>query len=1801
MEVKDLVRVNQDGIIANAVNFEMLADPTKNSELCKGFIFSFDRSQETRKKTTIGVVEAVIEGFKSPNKPKIHLMVQDYGRGKSHFALVMANFFAKPLDHPDVINILSQIANASGHDASSVREYLIDYKKQNPRHLVIPLTGGRGDLRRLLLQKLRETLEAEGITDTVAHHICDAPLQFLKKLNTEQQNRANNYIQNHYAELGNIQTLIHRLKRQDYNAISIVKEMSQEVMGFGVAFDFDTGLDVVTILNELIDKLCQGTNKRFSGILILLDELNQYLQDWSYNKAAAGGLTLQNITDLCEDNKSRISLISFTQIRPSTATAQALNANEVKVYQQLATRLEVPESVYEVESKLEHVVDRLLLQESYPEAWAEFGHKCIGSLFDETTALFERYTVWYKENGWQRDEIYRVITYGCYPLHPITTFLLCHLDFTQGRTAIQFLKKEVNDFIQNQTQAINDEGKPNLIFPYVLVSAFNSNFSSYPIHTDYLKARQSIASSAEGNDLCVLEALFLYFASSDKLKKLDTEGHEKILSRLTGLSENIVKISLEKLRKHYGVLFETESTKTYHFYLKYSINDLQAEIAEAAKKKHATIEGIVSFCNQSIERYLNNKNVPGSDFIEDKRLNPETWQFANLVCTFRDFLGLIKPQGQIITDGQQRGTILYILTATDDEARQVRESIGDYLVNSKHNAYLIIGLPEKGLEDLPHIYLRYSILITLTSTERDKYGQAYTEFEKDLRETLEKRLKDLFLKSQLYYVEHNRISSQPRHFEKKLVSKLLGARYSLVPPIGSDKIKSNSSGGQIISYACRNLLTSGELALSLPNQSYETVYDQTFSERWRLLNKTSTRYLVQEPENPIVRQAWDKIDELTALFGQSERTISTQIIWEVLSSPPYGYDELTFSMLFVSWTVKHQRELVFSGNERITKRNEKSTFLKRQQLREWVLLKSNIFDKPSDFITWLTKNDTELIRRKALTRPQIVAPMSLIQAHTYLADLELFIAQPNAELHERDASQNDRNRIQRSFDEINKWRQEIEKFKEEIQVASIEKLLSDLYPNHKKIAFPELSKESLYQIIPDEHMIGLQKHSYEKLLERIHEEIEKVCRRAKKTSSESALEICENETKKILKFLRQTSGLPSVLTENLKAALEKGRLRLEQTKEQERISEIIKQVQNFYSKLGINPSQDHLQIISSEMEEYARQLPNLNNDPDFISLLNKITDQQKQLINNLNNFETRINQLTSFQEASLLGKEISLQIPRYTEESSKHRIQTLNESLQSKLHQFQQLQTAATIAQTRIEQLRRDLRNLIQSQDFKQVFEGYQEIQKATIPEEFQSLPNAIQLRKEWITIQEKSQKEVEKKLSKLVEQTIIRLDEYDRVRNQIEQVRKALVANDVFPQFIEKFTKQLKSLKQRQKDLLEQDEDEKVMRDLRNVQYEQTCIGHEIALHQIDKFVSNLHHLQPYTTEIESKRLTLRQRLDEKKTRLVTIQDKLRMVDEKTLTALRKDITTLEDWFEGSSYSEECASIQTKLEEMEGDFGRINRLPTLKAQSATLAECEKALIQIAEARNSLSDPNRFAKRINELEDEVQNLHNSLIRDLNAKQTEIQTLKLEQVRSFRDALTKIEWKYKESKAESTYNTIFKQADRLFDFVRLRIDLMKTESIATCEGNKRQLVQWLESHPDLPDFIQQHVEHDLKYIDAQIERVRQHKKTKALQWISDLQTRHTAAQSQANELDQAESAMKILDTIEKSSETYQEFLKDDSFSNRLVPIEDWCRSAVSRSHETQIRTLFQKLSFGKQAELLKQLEYIMHKEQSAQTS
>ena len=1780
MLLNQLVTINEEALVANAVSFELMDNTEKNLHLCRGFVFNYDPDPKNNKSSTVGVLDAIRRSFHSPSEPNIHLMVQDYGKGKSHFALAVANFFKKPCDSGEVQGILQQVECATSNNGilESLRLY-----KQRGRHLVICLSGDKTiDLKKHFLQALRKSLESEGITDSIAQQICKLPLKYLKGLDAKQREAAEAFLKRQKDQDVDLKAIEQLLKKDNYEVIPLVKEICYELTG--VTPDFDADVDVEAILTDLINQLCMGATPRFQGILILFDELYNYLQLWANDPVRAGSSTLQNITNVCENFKGRIALISFTQRRPQRVTPPK-NAED---YNRLVSRLELLPSTYEPAASLELVLDGLLKQQDKTVAWQEFRSRWNDTLTDINTNIYQNHTAkYYKSRNWSSQNFFTHMTLGCFPLHCLTSYLLCNLDFTQGRTAIQFVQENVKRFILEQ--AVDNNGSLNFIYPVALVDAFADNFatSDYSTYSAYKHAHDSIAASADAEELIVLKALFLYYASAStkKLTKLDNDKHEEVLSLLTGMSEAKVKANLDKLCKVREVIYPNQADNTYRFYSgSSSIQDLRKRIEEEVANKTPSIDGVGEYCQSDLQRYCGYDTVSPIQFIEENQLMSSDWLFKCAVYTATKFRKALT--GHHLID--EIGIVAYVIAETSEELAVLKSEIAHLLAPSSADPTSVkrriaVAIASQPAEDIARLLL---MLKNAKSKSVQEFGAALTQLQQQLQQQIDRKTTELF-KSCIYYCHSDKVPLSDRTNPSRVSSAILKDLYYLVPPIAKiDKMALKSpKGGEIIGYVSNRLLENDLRPRAFPQQAYENVVTPVFVKSWRMLRQNSEYLVVQVPTQPNVKAAWDKISEMTNLGEQSERVVEIAKIWETLSNPPYGYNEYTFTILFVGWLAHHRSEVFLKGGFGIPQKKSESVLVRHEAIKNWAA--TNVFDKPKDFVNvWLKNGRPTLIRRKPSPCPEVPNSVDYDRAQQFIQEINncLSGAPDPAKVNEITNTRQWLTSGVKRIDELFEPVLEAELSGTEILTkADIERLLRICSQLQQPL--PVIVEGGL-SISFTEQQQRQRKEALQAVIERIGQVI--------KTESEPQSLLTEADCgaykTDIQRMTAQISqaNLPPWFVDTLQDALRKADSALAEIVEQNKVDNCLLQIQRLYKTLSDLATQDDYVRIQTETEKLAKDVPAARETDIYRNTIQDIEEKQDKLIRQVANWENQFSPGISREQAMQLSQSINRQLNRFTDEDSQPRLHELLQRLDNIILERESEERIEEQLQNVIASAGRRLQDIKSLNNLSDAFQAYQELSQLSPS----TVKPAIEVKKQLEALKIEGYTAISSKLAQSIdasERQLNQLSDYERVKGLIQR------SQDIVAGY-EEFTAVRNSLKEAERNLEAQHED--LQKRLQDRQIIEAIHQHipakantihlcEEAIGAIDSLRSKLNYLEQFTDEIDKVVQAFRDKIANYNNNLRNLRDRLSKVEaSKHLDSIRDEYAKLDLVFKDSTAYPTYQQLQDVIQLLAEDLELVRHQETLYQQSNSVASCTHALEIIGNEKVKLHDVDRFGAKLLLLEDHLRQKQQGYIIQLNELQGKLSSIKtLKEAQKLQAELADKSAYYRESQEEERYKGITSEVNAIVNILQIS-ETQKLDTIQACQAEQQRLLQWRDATEDTPT-VKILLESMLVKLEQTQQRVEKQLHSATSSWLESLENQDTRLEQFSDRSKKLDAASQLLKQIRRQKNQHEQMLEAEQ-KQTVERIKNHCVEIQNQDRESTILVLFQELPREQRESLLKRL-------------
>lgn len=410
-KIRDIVSIDAQAVLSNAIQLSWYGDPThkvENDRLAAGFVFGNRPMQKVGNHTessSLPLFEKIRDSFGNQNAANIFTVVANYGHGKSHFALVLANYFGHGKDDPIIENISEHIAMCSDPvTADGFR----NYKKQTVKpHLVVTLSGHEfQDLRQGFLRALRKAMDSnESTRDKPIKSVWVRAADWLKSLSPDQIEQSESFLATKHNT--DLESLSHALATFSTGSDFVARDLSRELNG--IEANFGSEVNLKEVITDVIDTYCSGNEAPFRRLLILFDELGIYAEQWCHNRAAAGGLAPQEIFEACSDRRGKVCFVGFVQ-RELGEFVKGFSADTQTDFQKWAGRMPA-DSVYLLVSNLEEVISKLIVKKpKWKQTISDFSPR----LLEESSSAREvipRYA-----QAWDENSFFGSVTRDCFQI-----------------------------------------------------------------------------------------------------------------------------------------------------------------------------------------------------------------------------------------------------------------------------------------------------------------------------------------------------------------------------------------------------------------------------------------------------------------------------------------------------------------------------------------------------------------------------------------------------------------------------------------------------------------------------------------------------------------------------------------------------------------------------------------------------------------------------------------------------------------------------------------------------------------------------------------------------------------------------------------------------------------------------------------------------------------------------------------------------------------------------------------------------------------------------------------------------------------------------------------------------------------------------------------------------------------------------------------------------------------------------------------------------------------------------------------
>lgn len=921
MLIKDLVKIDEHGAFRSDVQLSDYDDPKLNLDLLRSYIFTVSApfaGGAGRDFSAKDVLDRLKSAFSVERFENRFVLTANYGHGKSHLALTLANFFARPAESEEVRIIFKRLEQVLNNPAalSGYREF----KQSKGEFLVIRLRGdGFDDLQdgfmRALEHALREHNKTRDINLPFWH---SHAVKWLDSLSGESRQKVELFLAGYNTDLASLRQEIR--KSESYE---LIREAFKHMIGFYPDFGREVSLKDLVIW--AVDEVCAPNG--MGGLLILFDEFSLFLQKYATSRMAG---KLQDLLNGISDRQGKSAFLAFTQIDIDSVLDTYTQRNPHQDVQKELDRLPRDKRA-RLFSLMEGVLDAYLKQdESAWQAWMQ-QHQHIRPVMSRNREMLydyfsRRYDVTLQ---WGPEKTEQVVVKGCFPLHPLTTAILSNHEFEAGtgenpRTALHFVRDRWEKGLDEQS-AERADSSPNFVFAIELVDFFGKQISK-TCYEEYQAALQNSRIELNEKHHAALKALLLQKAISNlDRRKIKGSAQIELLSALSGLSNTLLEDVLRELSECRAIMFDRN--ENFYKLLPAGARSLEAErIIENAFQKTPLDRNLLDEIA---------KDIPTLE-IPQKFGNAKDWAPRQVILTKEYFNSqvlkiLLLPYrtSDAGIEESPRGLVIWLLAQTEDEKKYLRQNaekiLGDTLGASTHPLPVVIILPKQPTPSLFETARRKKTLATLSENDREKIGRNTYQYEDELAQIEfktnfenffdPKRYGDLLRQSHEYvlpaayrpYIDIRKDISL-----KDVLSQIYDRAYKYRVEFSDRPL--NARGVNHLRTAVENVArwlltdTVGKSIENLNNIDMQYKIAHHFlTEKWGLL--TPKQYTIQPPTLQQLREAWVKLDET---FPPGCKEIHAKEILMELLNPPYGHDYNTLILLLAAWIGFHRHEIRIS-------------------------------------------------------------------------------------------------------------------------------------------------------------------------------------------------------------------------------------------------------------------------------------------------------------------------------------------------------------------------------------------------------------------------------------------------------------------------------------------------------------------------------------------------------------------------------------------------------------------------------------------------------------------------------------------------------------------------------------------------------------------------------------------------------------------------------------------------------------------------------------------------------------------------
>ncbi len=532
---------------------------------------------------------------------RARILIGAYGKGKSYIVLEALSLLH---DNPSLSKSFAKIAGEIEKRDPSVANKIRQYLKKKRRLLPVIVNGNSSSVSQSFLAALKSALNRAELKKLMPETHFEAAARMIEKWESKYPETLAKFNASASVRAGRFKE---NLRRFDANSLEEFQSLYPSLTSGG-EFNPFSGFDVVEIFDNVNDALCRSG--KYDGIFVVYDEFGKYLESSIAQATVKDVKLLQDFAERAvrsagnSGGKGQLHLLLICH-KEIENYIDALPKQKVDGWRGVSERFRHIR-LYNAYSESYELISSAILKDS--AEWKNFKAIHRGHL----EKLKED---WFGKSGklFQGEESAETVIWGCYPMHPVTTYILPRLSekvAQNERTLFTFLSGSGKNALPALCRGWNfEKGVRKFPFftPDVLFDYFEHQLQSECMggaEREFLATSGALQKlEADSLEAKIVKTVFLVYFLNQFERMPPSADFIYSLFREAGFSKEDIDFAVKDLTGKWGILYL--NVHNHYFQIKMNSGaDISRMISDAMEKRKSSVKTVDVLNTFLAERYL---------------------------------------------------------------------------------------------------------------------------------------------------------------------------------------------------------------------------------------------------------------------------------------------------------------------------------------------------------------------------------------------------------------------------------------------------------------------------------------------------------------------------------------------------------------------------------------------------------------------------------------------------------------------------------------------------------------------------------------------------------------------------------------------------------------------------------------------------------------------------------------------------------------------------------------------------------------------------------------------------------------------------------------------------------------------------------------------------------------------------------------------------------------------------------------------------------------------------------------------